>query len=224
MDIKCVVCGEPWDAYGVNHGDMLEWERVLFRQGAGCPGCKGVVPANRFHPESIADIENGDEDPMIRLNAYEDSIEGRAPKWERPEPKVFWTCDGCDVQVIGNPDYREEHEDYLEYHLPRDARGNKWWHSHPYDRGMPEKEPAHKFGDQNVCEFCLDHCEGCGAPVSSLIETSDVYDEGWCITLEGYGYQDVFCITCVESVCSECDCLPDDCECRGEQEGEDFDE
>jgi len=34
-DIRCVVCGEPWEAYGVNHGDMLPWEAKLFRAGAG---------------------------------------------------------------------------------------------------------------------------------------------------------------------------------------------
>lgn len=42
MDILCVKCGEPWDAYGVSHGDMIAWEADMLRRGIGCPACKGV--------------------------------------------------------------------------------------------------------------------------------------------------------------------------------------
>jgi uncharacterized protein YbaR (Trm112 family) len=46
MDILCVKCGEPWDAYGVNHGDMIAWEADMLRRGIGCPACKGVKKRN----------------------------------------------------------------------------------------------------------------------------------------------------------------------------------
>jgi len=38
-DITCAVCSEPWDAYGVKHGDMESDEAVKFLAGKGCPSC-----------------------------------------------------------------------------------------------------------------------------------------------------------------------------------------
>jgi|DewCreStandDraft_5_1066085.scaffolds.fasta_scaffold01803_25 RecJ-like exonuclease len=38
-DIYCTVCGEPWDAYGVKHGDMAPDEAHRFLRGEGCPAC-----------------------------------------------------------------------------------------------------------------------------------------------------------------------------------------
>ncbi len=39
MDRSCAKCGEPWDAYGIRHGDMTPEEAALFNQGKGCPHC-----------------------------------------------------------------------------------------------------------------------------------------------------------------------------------------
>ena len=85
MDIKCVVCGEPWDSYGVSHGDMAPWEATLFRRGAGCPCCEGVP--NGWTPSHMDDVENGDGDPMARIIAAERVADGTAPKWVRPRGK-----------------------------------------------------------------------------------------------------------------------------------------
>ena len=38
-DIYCAKCGEPWDAYGVNDGDMSWREAARFKRGEGCPAC-----------------------------------------------------------------------------------------------------------------------------------------------------------------------------------------
>lgn len=38
-DVYCSKCGEPWDYYGVKHGDMLPHERDKFLRGEGCPSC-----------------------------------------------------------------------------------------------------------------------------------------------------------------------------------------
>lgn len=38
-DVYCAKCGEPWDAYGVFHGDMTEEEAKRFLNGEGCPCC-----------------------------------------------------------------------------------------------------------------------------------------------------------------------------------------
>ena len=47
MDIYCQRCGEPWDAYGVRHGDMTPEERVRFLSVEDCPGCHGKEVAER---------------------------------------------------------------------------------------------------------------------------------------------------------------------------------
>jgi len=41
MDLYCKKCGEPWDVYGVNNGDMTSEEAALFKRGVECPCCKG---------------------------------------------------------------------------------------------------------------------------------------------------------------------------------------
>jgi len=38
-DVYCRVCGEPWDAFGLFHGDMTDEERDIFLAGLGCPCC-----------------------------------------------------------------------------------------------------------------------------------------------------------------------------------------
>lgn len=38
-DIRCRMCGEPWDSYGVRNGDMTEAEAEKFLAGEGCPSC-----------------------------------------------------------------------------------------------------------------------------------------------------------------------------------------
>ena len=38
-DITCAKCGEPWDAYGLDHGDVEEGDGDKIRTGLGCPSC-----------------------------------------------------------------------------------------------------------------------------------------------------------------------------------------
>jgi hypothetical protein len=211
MDVKCVVCGEPWDYYGINHGDMEKWEAELFKKGSGCPCCEGETE-HPFEPQTIFDIGYGDKDPILRLQTWEDNQEGRTPKWEEPKPELLWECSGCGVQV------ERDANGELDYNIPMGATCRQWYISHPFWKGEPTEEPAHTFKgageDYDVCEFCLSNCENCGKEVCSNLDYSDVYDEGWCTTLESYGYQEVFCIDCVETTCSECNSLPEDCECH----------
>lgn len=64
-DIYCAVCGEPWESYGVNHGDMTPEERIIFLDGKGCPCCKGERPeginqeeaCNRFLSSLFDNVE-----------------------------------------------------------------------------------------------------------------------------------------------------------------------
>lgn len=196
-DIKCVVCGEEWEAYGIDHGDLLPWEAKLFKQGAGCPECEGEP--NGWKPESISDVENGDEDPMLRILAREAFEDGTAPKWERPSDPIHWTCNGCGVEIITNLD-----DDELDYHVRYQSKAHGWYHSHPFRNGCPEKEPAHRFEIAkdtylNVCEFCLTHCTECDAPLSEHLEL-DIYAEGYAMPSPADPHHEHVCSDCHSAV------------------------
>jgi hypothetical protein len=38
-DVHCLVCGEPWDRWGLTHGDVTAEEATAFLRGEGCPAC-----------------------------------------------------------------------------------------------------------------------------------------------------------------------------------------
>lgn len=229
-DVRCVVCGEPWDYWGARHGDMKQWEWELFRKGAGCPACEGEP--NGYEPETLSDVEFGDLDPGERIAAREDHEAKRAPEWKASEPEVVWTCSGCGVQVVRDPDelYTDGSSttgDALCYHVPRGARAAQWYNSHPFTyRGEPTEEPAHTFeGGETVCEFCLDHCDHCGREVCGTLEGGDCYSDDQAFTLPEHqnGMRCTYhCIDCVEHQCETCgqigeDCTCEDCPCCGER-------
>lgn len=59
MDLYCKRCGEPWDYYGVMHGDLTDEERERFRQGEGCPACFGKpVEKKPFRAELATVMED----------------------------------------------------------------------------------------------------------------------------------------------------------------------
>jgi hypothetical protein len=87
MDIICNMCGESWDSWGANHGDMAAWEYDLFKKGAGCPSCQGNGRKEEFLEErerSLISYENQDFYPLTG------NYKGI---WEMPETKVLWQCD-----------------------------------------------------------------------------------------------------------------------------------
>lgn len=259
MDIKCVVCGEPWDYYHLRH-DAPPWVWKLFQAGAGCEGCEGdpkcqkcgtpksehvehghcdhspeehermgwscdTWPLERcgrchefqgWQPTKVDDVENGDLDPGLCLSAWEDFLAGKAPKWERPEPKVVWECDGCHVQVVTNPDFDPKKAPDLayEYDGPKGGDCTNKWHRHRTGRYVglewvgeaPPLEPAHVFDAESnsphrVCDECLDSCNECGAAISNTVEDPDA---------EGYCYPDPggrtgICRACEEVRCDGCE-------------------
>ena len=70
-DILCAVCGEPWDAYGVGHGDMTPEEAERFLAGVGCPVCEcGAISSPAGDPWAAAEseLEWSDDDPMDILD------------------------------------------------------------------------------------------------------------------------------------------------------------
>lgn len=112
-DILCRVCGEPWDAYGVHHGDMMAWEARLFKAGAGCPSCEGVPPEGETDEqreerevESARTMFDAWDDPHSFEhvnNVLASSVTGHMPArkaWKEPEREVVWTCAGCKAQAV----------------------------------------------------------------------------------------------------------------------------
>jgi len=69
-DIKCLICGEPYETYYVNH-DMTVRERERLLSGKGCECCKGVKPEGRTENDRFTDIEHNiftSEDPDAILD------------------------------------------------------------------------------------------------------------------------------------------------------------
>ena len=75
-DIHCRVCNEPYDAYGVYHGDMAEDERKQFLAGEGCPSCKGKKPKDDTEDHTDDFLfeltDETDEDPLELLDNVKD--------------------------------------------------------------------------------------------------------------------------------------------------------
>lgn len=153
MDIRCSVCGEPWDAYGVNNGDMLPWEAKLFNQCAGCPSCEGVKPANVNEDDvwidSLQDrLLNGLDDYGQQDLLIENPEGDDRPKWERPEDKELWHCDHCGVKVFENADDGEKYTKGDD-HICRELD-----HAEEYD-------PVLERDGHQYCHACVVTCDNC---------------------------------------------------------------
>ena len=181
-DVLCKVCSEPWDAYGIYHGDMTRWKAKLLLKGAGCPSCEGESPFETPTPvEQLA----GHEDPVERaenehyrslLNA---AVDDDLPlmdlptkvEWKCPDPKALWSCAGCEVEVIRDPA-----TDYPDGDLHGKEGGELSWNggqrvhysgglSHSYGEGYneedPTEEPPFTLGEDHYCPGCAEWCPDC---------------------------------------------------------------
>jgi len=168
-DLSCAICGEPWDAYGVRHGDMLKWESALFLKGAGCPSCEGQRPEHMTDDDELDVLrdrllinpdESGDPDLIERLTSGE-----APPPWERPEPEAEWTCACCGVMLAIDPDDGE----------PCWVGDNRvhYWSGHAYSYpDYPEAEDAsdwteggREIAGEVYCPGCSTTCRECDKPI-----------------------------------------------------------
>jgi len=82
MDVYCERCGEPWDAYGVEHGDLTPEERRRFWAGQGCPSCYGKPVERRPFRARLAgalqDILGDDVDGLAAELEDAEYLMGRA--------------------------------------------------------------------------------------------------------------------------------------------------
>lgn len=151
MDIRCSVCGEPYEAA---HLDMLPWEAKLFNQGAGCPCCEGVKPASVVEDDAWIDglqdrLLNGLDDYGQQDLLIADPDGAHRPKWERPADEEVWRCDGCGVQVMRSADDGEIYTKG-DYHICRELD-----HAKEYD-------PVLERDGYKYCHACVVSCDNCG--------------------------------------------------------------
>jgi len=61
-DIICRRCGEPWDSWGVFHGDLTKEEVKKLLKGEGCPCCKYL---------SASQLTEAEQQEVMALNVEE---------------------------------------------------------------------------------------------------------------------------------------------------------
>lgn len=244
-DICCAVCGEPYDAWGVTHGDMLRWEAILFKQGAGCPSCEGSVSneeplsdlagipdrheLDSLHHRLLEDTdEDGDPDLLFRLMS--DGGNHNRPKWEPPPEEVLWECSGCHVKVIvdHDNDYPDGPLNVPTKDKPRTYSGGDKVHGshgalYTYNDVCEKINPATEKAPFEVegkpyCDACCQTCAECDSVIFSRseLEFGDPYASGSSFLPSGkYLSIHALCIDCYEQLCPECGAGPNE-ECTCE--------
>lgn len=209
-DIKCAVCGEPWEAYG--HGDMARWQWRLFKAGAGCPGCEGE-PTTHDHDSTedhVRSVVNEAEDPDSFELLHGDWSADR-PAWIEPPAPVLAECAGCEVKVLwGNdaptdkPTGSRDDDLWFEWQYPLRA---------PWRRHDPTPDDFETIGDATYCDACVAHCKQCGETVLADQYGLDACSAGYALQRqEGMGTESV-CGGCASDMCLECFDSHEDCEC-----------
>lgn len=213
MDINCAICGEPWDLWGANHGDMAAWEYDLFRKGAGCPCCEGEYKGedNNIEKHMFSVMMNSDDPDSFMLMSGE-----RKGLWAEPEPKKLWECEYCKVQVVinNNCPYNgnklENIDDFLEWHngerVHYESGCGPYKYSNLYNKDEPTKESEYVIDGKSYCPGCAASCTECGDIV--LINGA-----AYGVEAEYVGYSHptnpfwgIVCLDCheEESICKEC--------------------
>jgi hypothetical protein len=199
MDTKCRVCGEPYDYWGARHGDMTIWEWKLFRAGAGCPCCEGVVPeGGKFEPKTIEDCEIGDEDPMDFILASESTV-----KWVKPEAKVIATCECCGTRIIEDLDAPTDGDTKPPHIWDVNTKTPGWFSiKNKLDDFLHSIHSYWGKDGPKVCPACVGECDNCGKEILDGPDSDtlcpDVYSPGWSAQAPD-GAMQVWCIECHEN-------------------------
>ncbi len=206
-DIRCAICAEPWDSYGVSHGDMLPWETKLFQAGAGCPCCEGEQPAGvDSEAGELAHVkdalEHDDPHAFDRLNAILAASHPATPVWERPADPIVRACPCGKVEIKRNSDESDPVESLFWIgHYDRDDAPDEWTDEteHP---AMPESEAGDSIAGV-WCPRCVTTCDRCCESVAVCDTYPDPADE----------YRShVVCYGCLEQIptCGRCSTSTED--------------
>lgn len=224
-DVKCAVCGEPYD---VHHGeaDMTKWEYELFKKGAGCPCCEGIATgdAGDRELETLRGLvmDGGDDDETNyalskRLGVMADTGEpAPRPEWKRPEPIVHETCAGCGLRIVTNPDDGQKVYDTAQ--IKRDYYSAAYYEVHGYEfmrdaeRDCTESfvsvDPDNKDDTDVYCPACIEVCANgnCQHMIfrRSELEPGDTYAPGQSFPDPQDEYHGgAVCIDCYEQLSAE---------------------
>lgn len=132
---------------------------------------------------------------------------GHAAKWEPPPPVVLWSCHGCKVTVIRDPDLIFWCSTVAPECNNLSWEGGEEVH---YIRGWPysweevprSKEPTDKVpftvGGESYCPGCAQKCRDCHNTIFSRTQLEgDLYSEGTSFLPEGkYKNSDLLCHDC----------------------------
>ena len=94
-DTHCKICGEPWDIYGLSHGDVAAWEANMIKLGHGCPCCiqNGKTPSEHYvKPEPLVHFTCSHCKNIITVDQEYITYDGDELVYEKPES--FKTEDG----------------------------------------------------------------------------------------------------------------------------------
>jgi len=176
MDVHCHKCGEPWDSYGLFHGDVYAWQADAIINGAGCPSCEGQSVE---HELTFAEMDEHE----VALEGNDPFDETKVLEYKRPPKVVLWKCTKCKHEETQWPD-----------DLQYDGRGNIKY------IGRLNEEPLIVDDDGKevkVCQDCYDNCIPCYECDKRFFDPEDtiyIQDE----------YKTV-CLSCFEEFYSNCE-------------------
>jgi len=88
MNIHCAICNEPWDDYGLSHGDVAAWEADMIRKGYGCPCCiqNGFNPTEEYvEPKQLVVFRCDSCESDITIDQSEIQYDGTELVCYKPE-------------------------------------------------------------------------------------------------------------------------------------------
>lgn len=200
MDVKCLICGEPWDYWGLYHGDVQAWEADAIRDGRGCPACHGHSDEG-YQPTRLSDFEWGDEDCLPRIYAHARPV----GKYEPPPVEVLEACIGCGIQRVRDRSAEvyngKRREPVYAWYAPVGSDASRWgvgWKLSCEDPGAPMMD-FHGLGP--VCQHCCDECAECDALIATHCQGTFASLDG-----VGEGYLPEGCYSTAELRCLDCYC------------------
>lgn len=191
-DIRCLVCNEPWDEYGLMHGDVMAWQADHIKAGHGCPCCI----ANGFTQNlsyvkpkplvqflcSCCNLEITIDQNDIEYNgeelSYEESISKKTEDGLVCEDcfyEYYHKCAECELTLHDDEcDYINNSDIYLCDRCRAES------YSSCEDCGdVIHNEDIMRINDSHICDACYylkyKFCDNCG---NDYLITDDV--EGYC--------------------------------------------
>lgn len=173
-DIYCKICNEPWDVWGLAHGDVKAWEADMIRKGIGCPCC--LQNEKERSPDYIK------PNPLILSVCCECGFQ--------------FTIDQDEIEYDGTELYYKDKDTIMDHWSILDGRiycdscASEFQYCDECN-GLVHTDSLYYFQDVNksFCEDCLDKissCTNCGTTLLDLDDNTVVIDH------------EVYCVSCAE--------------------------